>query len=57
MAASMQPELNRHLSTMYKRVRDAVREVEIVTQAERIAVLEMVKWELLRDCQQQIDEE
>lgn len=43
------------LATAYKKVRDATFTTENITNAEKIAVLELVKFEVLRDCQSQLD--
>ena len=45
----------RNLAVMYGRIRDAVR-INDCSPAERIAILEMVKAELVRECQQLIDD-
>lgn len=45
-----------HLALLYKRVRDAAN-MPGTSVAERIATLELIKWELLRDAQKQIDED
>lgn len=58
MAAEMKrfPAQERQLATLYKRIRDAANFDNGCTPAERIAVLELVKAEMVRDVQNAIDD-
>lgn len=61
MQPTKQPDntlMNKHakqVAEAYGQIRDAVRATEKVTMAEVIAILELVKAELVREVQSQID--
>jgi hypothetical protein len=50
------PTQEKQMATLYARIRDAANYDCTCSVAERIAVLELVKSELVRDCQRQIDD-
>lgn len=50
------PSNEKQMATLYARIRDAANYDCTCTVAERIAVLELVKSEMVRDVQRQIDD-